>query len=120
VGLRDLGIDRERIQARYALANESDYFRVLGVERSADTNDVRRAHARLYKEIEPESLGPELWHELRPQIETIQEVLDEGLRVLSTPVLRSAYEFNLAHGPDADGESEDRGATPSPSVHSRG
>jgi hypothetical protein len=120
VGLRDLGIDRERIQARHALANESDYFRVLGVDRNADANDARRAHARLCKEIEPESLGPELWHELRPQIETIQEVLDEGLRVLSTPALRSAYEFNLAHGPDADGEPEDRGATPSPSVHSRG
>lgn len=120
VGLRDLGIDRERIQARYALANESDYFRVLGVDRSVDASDVRRAHTRLRKEIEPETLGPELWHELRPQIETIQEVLDEGLRILATPALRAAYEFNLAHGPDADGDLENRGATPSPSVHSRG
>jgi len=120
VGLRDLGIDRERLQARYALACESDYFRILGVDRSADALDIRRAHARLRKETEPEHVGPELWHELRPQVETIQEVLDEGLRVLCTPSLRSAYEFNLAHGPDADGASEDRGATPSPSVHSRG
>jgi hypothetical protein len=119
VGLRDLSIDRERIQARHALACESDYFRVLGVDRSADASDVRRAHARLCKEIAPETLGPELWREHRQQIETIQEVLGEGLRVLSTPVLRSAYEFNLAHGPDADGAPEDRGATPSPAV-SRG
>jgi hypothetical protein len=120
VGLRDLGINRERIQARHALANESDYFRVLGVDRSSDANDVRRAYARLCKEIEPEALGPELWHELRLQIETIQEVLDEGLRVLSTPALRSSYEFNLAHGPDADGEPAERGATPSPPINSRG
>ena len=120
VGVRDLGIDRERIQARYDLACESDYFRVLGVERSADAMDIRRAHARLRRETEPENLGPGLWHELRPQLETIQEVLDEGLRVLCTPTLRSAYEFNLEHGPDADSAPGDRGATPSPSVHSRG
>jgi hypothetical protein len=120
IGLRDLGINRERIQARYALACESDYFHVLGLDRSADASDVRRAHARLCKEIAPETLGPELWRELRQQIETIQEVLDEGLRILSTPALRSAYEFNLAHGPDADGVSDDSGATPSPSVVSQG
>lgn len=115
-GLRDLSIDRERIQARYAVAVESDYFAVLGLERSADVSEVRRAHARLAKEIAPESLGPDLWHELREQLETIREVLDEALRILSTPILRSAYEFNLAHGPDADAESDPRSATPSPLV----
>lgn len=119
MGLRDLSIDRERIQARYALAIESDYFQALGVERRADANDVRRAYTRLRKEVAPETVGPELWHELKQQIETIQDVLDEGLRVLGTPVLRSAYEFNLAHGPDADGESGSRDATPSPTVFSR-
>ena len=120
VGLRDLSIDRERVQSRHALANDGDYFRVLGVDRTADANDVRRAHARLCKEIAPETLGPELWHELKEQIGTIQEVLAEALRVLSTPALRSAYEFNLAHGPDADSEPEKSGATPSPSRISRG
>ena len=120
VGLRDLSIDRERVQSRHALANDGDYFRVLGVDRTADASDVRRAHARLCKEIAPETLGPELWHELREQIGTIQEVLAEGLRVLSTPALRSAYAFNLAHGPDADSEPEKSGVTPSPSRISRG
>lgn len=115
-GLRDLSIDRERIQARHALAIESDYFTMLGVGRSADASEVRRAHARLSKEIAPENLGPDLWHELRAQLETIREVLDEALRVLSTPMLRSAYEFNLAHGPDADGEPDARVPTPSPTV----
>ncbi len=117
-GLRDLGIDRERIQARHALAIESDYFAVLGLDRSADASEVRRAHARLAKEIAPESIGPDLWHELRDELETIREVLDESLRILSTPILRSAYEFNLTHGPDADAESDPRSATPSPSITS--
>jgi hypothetical protein len=118
--VRDLSIGRERVQARYALAVESDYFRVLGVDRNADLNEVRRAHARLRKEIAPETLGPELWHALRSEIETIQEVLDEGLRILCTPALRSAYEFNLSHGPDADEGGDSSRATPSPAVRSGG
>jgi hypothetical protein len=115
-GVRDLDIERERVQARYALANESDYFTVLGVDRFADASEVRRAHARLCKEIAPENLGPELWHELREQVETIREVLDEGLRILCTPALRSAYEFNLAHGPDAEDASPENPATPTPAA----
>jgi hypothetical protein len=113
-GVRDLEIERERVRARYGLANESDYFTVLGVDRFADTNEVRRAHTRLCKEIAPENLGPELWHELKEQVETIREVLDEGLRILCTPSLRSAYEFNLAHGPDVDNSPDEEVTTPEP------
>jgi hypothetical protein len=114
--VRDLVIDRERVRARFALACESDYFQVLGVDRFADASDVRRAHARLCKEIAPESLGPELWHELKDQAETIREVLDEALRILCTPTLRSAYEFNLEHGPDVEEPPESGTATPSPTT----
>ena len=114
--VRDLKIDRERVRARYALACESDYFQVLGVDRFADAGEVRRAHARLCKEIAPENLGPELWHELKDQVETIHEVVDEALRILSTPTLRSAYEFNLAHGPDVEEQPQNGSATPSPNV----
>jgi hypothetical protein len=115
-GLRDLEIERERVRARHALASEGDYFMVLGVDRFADASEIRRAHARLCKEIAPENLGPELWHELREQVETIREVLDEGLRILCTPSLRSAYEFNLSHGADAESETEESVATPSPTA----
>ncbi len=99
--VRDIRIDRERVLARHALAVEGDYFQVLGLDRQANAGDVRRAHARLVGELLPETLGPELSHELKAQIALIREVLDEGLRVLTTPAVRSAYEFNLAHGPDA-------------------
>jgi hypothetical protein len=115
-GVRDLEIEKERVRARYALASEGDYFTVLGVDRFADANEVRRAHARLCKEIAPENLGPELWHELREEVETIREVLDEGLRILCSPALRSAYEFNLAHGPDVEGESDAGAPTPTPAA----
>jgi hypothetical protein len=115
-GLRDLEIERERVRARHALTCEGDYFRVLGVDRFADASEIRRAHARLCKEIAPENLGPELWHELRSEVETIREVLDEGLRILCTPSLRAAYEFNLSDGPDVQGEQEEAVAAPFPNT----
>jgi hypothetical protein len=118
--VRDFGIIRERLGARHALALESDYFGVLGVGRHADAAEVRRAHARLCREIAPETVGPEIWHELKEQIAIIKEVLDEGLRILTTQTLRSAYEFNVAHGPDADNGPDSTQATPSPTAVVRG
>jgi hypothetical protein len=101
IGVRDLQIARERVLARQALAQEGDYFQVLGVDRQADATEIRRAHQRLARECSAEVLGPELTHELKPVIETIREVLDEGLRILSTPAVRAAYQLNLAPEPEA-------------------
>jgi DnaJ-domain-containing protein 1 len=123
VGVRDFRIDRERVHSRYALAVESDYFGFLGVDRTADSTEIRRAYEKLRKEIAPETLGPELWHELKEQIETVQEVLEESLRILCSKSLRAAYEFNLAHGPDAETAPDDGAGTtgaPSPTALSRG
>jgi hypothetical protein len=114
IGVRDLQIARERVLARQALAQEGDYFQVLGVDRQADATEIRRAHQRLLRECSPESLGPELAHELKSAIETIREVLDEGLRILSTPALRAAYELNLAPEPDAQAPQPESSADLSP------
>jgi hypothetical protein len=101
VGARDLQIAHERVMARYALAQEGDYFQVMGVDRQADTTEIRRAHQRLIRECSPEILGPELNHQLKEEVDTIREVVDEGLRILVTPALRAAYEVNLPPGLDA-------------------
>ena len=114
VGVRDLRIARERVAARYALAQEGDYFQVLGVDRQADTTEIRRAYQRLLRECSPEILGPELAHELRQAIDTIREVLDEGLRILTAPVLRVAYEINSTPGPDAQTFQVEAGVDPAP------
>jgi hypothetical protein len=118
IGVRDLQIARERVLARQALAQEGDYFLVLGVDRQADATEIRRAHQRLVRECSPESLGPELAHELKSAIETIREVLDEGLRILSTPALRAAYELNLAPEPDAQAAQPESSAELSPDAPS--
>jgi Domain of unknown function (DUF4388) len=111
IGVGDLQIARERVAARYALAQEGDYFQVLGVDRQSDASEIRRAHQRLLRECSPETLGPELAHELRHAVDTIREVLDEGLRILTSPALRAAYEINSASWEDAQAEAS---ADPAP------
>jgi hypothetical protein len=95
VDVRDLQIARERVLSRYALAKESDYFQFLGIDRQADPGEVKRVHQLLLRELSPEMLGPDLTHELKRPIEMIREVLDEAVRILCAPTLRSAYEQNL-------------------------
>ncbi|MGA9654936.1 MAG: DUF4388 domain-containing protein [Polyangia bacterium] len=112
-GVRDLQIARERLLARQALAQEGDYFQILGVDRQADATEIRRAHQRLVRECSPEALGPDLSHELKTALETIREVLDEGLRVLSTPALRAAYELNQAPEVEAQPPQPESAAEPS-------
>jgi hypothetical protein len=112
-GVRDLQIAREQLLARQALAQEGDYFQILGVDRQADATEIRRAHQRLVRECSPEALGPDLAHELKTALETIREVLDEGLRVLSTPALRAAYELNQAPEVEAQPPQPESAAEPS-------
>jgi hypothetical protein len=114
IGVRDLQIARERVAARHALAQEGDYFQVLGVDRQADASEIRRAHQRLLRECSPETLGPELAHELRHAVDTIREVLDEGLRILTSPALRAAYETNSASGEDAQEPQAEANSDPAP------
>jgi hypothetical protein len=114
IGVRDLQIARERLVARYALALEGDYFQVLGVDRQADATEIRRAHQRLLRDCSPEILGPELAHELRHAVDTIREVLDEGLRILSAPALRAAYESTSAPEGDVPASGSESSPAPAP------
>jgi hypothetical protein len=114
IGVRALQIARERVAARHALAQEGDYFQVLGVDRQADASEIRRAHQRLLRECSPETLGRELAHELRHAVDTIREVLDEGLRILTSPALRAAYETNSAPGADARAPQAEANFDPAP------
>jgi hypothetical protein len=89
---RDRAIDRARVLARYALVEEGDYFQVLGVSRSANAHEVRRAHQALMRELAPGALDPALAAELGAELRAIRAVLDEALRVLGEGPLRARYE----------------------------
>jgi hypothetical protein len=91
----DERIARARVAARLRLVREGDYFEFLGLPRDAETMDVRRAHARLCRDLEPEVVGPALARELADSIRDIRAVADEAWRVLGSEAQRTAYRAAL-------------------------
>jgi hypothetical protein len=100
----DQRVDRARILARYALVQDADYFQILGLERDAGTAEVVRAHRQLAQELGAATLTPEVTMSLAREIEVVQEVLGEALRVLSDESLRRSYREHLVspHGAGRD------------------
>jgi hypothetical protein len=86
---------RARILARYAIVEEGDYFELLDLRRDASDDQIRAAHERLMREIEPTSLDAGLVAELGAELRAIRAVLDEALRVLGEPGMRARYQGHL-------------------------
>jgi hypothetical protein len=87
---------RESLLARYALVEDGDYFQVLGLSPDATTDEIRRAHDRIAREIAPEEVDPVLVSELGAKLDAIREVVGEALRVLCDAQLRPRYQNHLA------------------------
>jgi CheY-like chemotaxis protein len=80
------------------LSANGDYFELLGIARDATGDDVRRAHARIVRELGPEVVGAQLAGELGPRLEVVRVVIDEAARVLGDDRLRARYAAALAEG----------------------
>jgi hypothetical protein len=86
---------RARILARHAIIESGDYFQVLGISRGASSDDVKRAHERIARELRPEAMDPAVARELGAQIEAIRTVTAEALRILTDDLLRPRYLQNI-------------------------
>ena len=101
----DQRVDRERIRSRLLLAQDADYFQILGVDRDASPEEVARAFRRLDEEIRPEKIAPEVAVALARELESLREILAEAARVLGDESLRQSYRRHLpppvgaGHGP---------------------
>ncbi len=95
----DDGAWRARINARLALVEDGDYFAILGVGREATAYDIRRAYTELRRQFEPSrSLTPGT-ADLREEVDTIIEVLDEAFDILRDQVRRDRYRRALEAAP---------------------
>ncbi len=82
---------RARILARLALVEDGDYFAILGVGREATGYDIRRAYTELRQDFEPSRALTSSTVDLRDEVETIVEVLEEAFDILRDQVRRERY-----------------------------
>jgi hypothetical protein len=82
---------RERIAARLGLVEEGDYFALLGVGRAATSYDVRRAYLSVRKSFDPARILTAETVDLKDDLESIIEVLDEAYEILGDATRRERY-----------------------------
>ncbi|HTV23677.1 MAG TPA: DUF4388 domain-containing protein [Polyangiaceae bacterium] len=82
---------RAKIQARRALVDEGDYFALLGVPRAATGYDIRRSYVELRRQFDPAETLRQSTLDLRDDLDTILEVLDEAYEILRDQQRRERY-----------------------------
>jgi hypothetical protein len=82
---------RERIAARRGLVEEGDYFALLGIGRTATSYDVRRAYLSVRKSFDPARILTPETVDLKDDLESILEVLDEAYEILGDATRRERY-----------------------------
>jgi hypothetical protein len=95
VGETDIAIDRQRVLAKHALANEADYFTLLGVRRDATSFEIRRAYEAARRDYAATGFPTELQRELAGELGEINRMIDEAYQVLRDERVRRSYQANL-------------------------
>ena len=96
----DPALELQRLQQKWTAAEEADYFSVLGLPRTAGTEEVQRAHARLAAEFHPLRYAGHPDPAVPARAARLQTLLDEAASALSDERLRQAYARSLV---DAEG-----------------
>jgi hypothetical protein len=82
---------RERIATRRGLVEEGDYFALLGIGRTATSYDIRRAYLTVRKSFDPAGILTAETVDLKDDLESIIEVLDEAYEILGDATRRERY-----------------------------
>jgi hypothetical protein len=90
---------RARVAARLSLVEEGDYFALLGIARDATSYDLRRAYTALRKAFDPGAVLTAATVDLKEDVDSILEVLEEAYDVLRDPVRRERYRRALEAAP---------------------
>jgi DnaJ-class molecular chaperone len=77
--------------AKTGLAENEDYYQLLGVSYSATKSDITRAYRTAMKRAHPDKRRPEQ----RAAAEELTKLLNRAFTVLSNPVKRKAYDESI-------------------------
>jgi curved DNA-binding protein CbpA len=86
---------RVEIDALFALVYDADHYRILGVERTAESAEIKRAYYALAKRFHPDRFQRNADASLRSQIETAFTKITQAYETLHDARARSAYDLKL-------------------------
>ena len=92
------GAAREKLASRYAAMRKLDYFELLGVQRNATREDVKRAYFTLAKEYHPDKHYPSASAELRELAQQVYELISNAHDTLTNAEERKRYVLELNAG----------------------
>lgn len=103
--LRDAELDdgaiRARIGARRALAEDGDYFAILGVARDSNGYEIKRAYLDLRRALDPQRVMRPSLLDVADDLKIVLGVLDEAYDVLKDATRRERYRRAITHDPPA-------------------
>jgi len=86
---------RAEIDALFALVYDADHYQILGLARTTDVGDIKRAYYALAKRFHPDRFQRDAGVALKPQIEAAFMKITQAYETLRDPKTRAAYELKL-------------------------
>ena len=91
----DPELDVKRLVAKFEEVQEADYFTILGLGRSAGTDEVQRSFERLAREFDPIRFSGHPDARLQQQAQVVFRLLEEAARALEDDRRRTEYARHL-------------------------
>jgi tetratricopeptide (TPR) repeat protein len=95
-------LTREEVEARLALASESDHYRTLGIARGASRDRVREAYYALARRYHPDRFRSGHLENLRERVETFFALVTEAYNTLYNPERRAEYDSQATAASQAE------------------
>ncbi|HEY9403710.1 MAG TPA: DnaJ domain-containing protein [Pyrinomonadaceae bacterium] len=86
---------RAEIDALFALVHDADHYRILGIERAAESSQIKRAYYALAKRFHPDRFQRDADASLRSQIEAAYMKITQAYETLYDARSRAAYDLKL-------------------------
>jgi hypothetical protein len=88
-------IDLRRLESKFEEVQDADYFTVLGLPRSASSDDIRKAFGRLTAEFNPLRFAGRSDPRLQQHAQLVSRLVEEAARALDDEHRRAEYARHL-------------------------
>jgi curved DNA-binding protein CbpA len=97
---------QKRILSLYARRDALNHYELLGIDRRADTKEVKRAYFRVSKEFHPDTYFRKNTGTFSSKINALFKLISTAYEVLSNEQKRAAYDKSLPYEPTPEEKAE--------------